>query len=606
MVLVQADGVSASRPGRPLFADLSLTVAVGDRLGVVGINGTGKSTMLRVLTGTETPESGTVRRGRDITMAVLDQAAALPTGTVREAVGEGWQAEAALDRLGLSPMLDRPVGGLSGGEAKRVALARALAAEADLLVLDEPTNHLDIEAIGWLEDHLRSHRGGLILVTHDRHVLDRVTTRILELDRGGTFIHEGGYDSYLAGREDRDAADKAASVVRRNLARREREWLLRGAPARTSKSKHRIAEAEKLIASVDPAAAAREGDLDLHFGTPRLGDKVLEATNIGAHLPDGTALFDNLEFSLGPRERLGLIGVNGSGKSTLLDIIAGVREPETGSIEVGPTVRLGYYDQRGRELNPNHRVREAVFGDTKIDHNQSKLLERFWFTSDTQMAQVELLSGGERRRLQLLQVLADRPNVLLLDEPTNDLDLDTLRVLEDYIDTFPGAVVVVSHDRAFLDRTVEEVIVLDPAAAGSAATGLPVGRLPGGYEAWVAARKARAKAGTGVGGRGSGGSGAGGAAAAKGGSAGSKAKGPAKDGAAASRSHSTIRHELKTVEKAMAKLEKKVAKLEADLADIGDDHDKLAEIGAELAQVQSEHLAAEESWLELSEELESR
>jgi len=595
VVLVQAQNISASRPGRPLFDGLSLTVETGDRLGVVGINGTGKSTMLRVLTGVDEPESGTVRRGRDVSMAVLDQAAVLPPGTVRDAVGEGWQAEAALDRLGLTPMLDRSTTELSGGEAKRVALAKALVAEADLLVLDEPTNHLDIEAITWLEEHLLSYRGGLILVTHDRHVLDRVTTRILELDRGSTFVHEGGYDSYLDGREKRDLADKAASDVRRNLARREKEWLLRGAPARTSKSKHRIATAKELIGSTAPQAAARDGELDLHFGTPRLGDKVIDVHGVGASVPGGDQLFANLEFSLDRRERLGIIGVNGSGKSTLLDIIAGIREPDTGSIDVGPTVSLGYYDQRGRELDLKVRVRKAVFGQNDIDHNQAKLLERFWFTPDAQMAPVELLSGGERRRLQLLQVLAVRPNVLLVDEPTNDLDLDTLRVLEDYLENYPGALIVVSHDRAFLDRTVEDVIVLDPAASGSAATGLPVGRLPGGYEAWVAARKAR------------------GVKPAKLGKVASSSRAPATAPTSATtaaetvaRSPSTIRHELKGIDKSMAKLSAKEAELETALVDVGDDHDRLRLIGAELAEVQLQLGEAEERWLELSGELEDR
>ncbi|HSL56648.1 MAG TPA: ABC-F family ATP-binding cassette domain-containing protein, partial [Acidimicrobiales bacterium] len=461
MILVDVERASMHRPGRPLFDDLSVTLASGDRLGIVGLNGTGKSTLLRVLAGQIEPESGVVRRGRDTRVAILDQEAALPAGTALAAVGESWEAEAVLERLGMGPHAQRDVAVLSGGQAKRVALARTLVSPADLLILDEPTNHLDIDGIAWLEDRLAGFTGGLVLVTHDRHLLDRVTTRILELDRGRGYVHEGGYASYLEARAEREERAADAESTRRNLARRELAWLRRGAPARTRKPKARI-EAATAIVSGRAEAAARPDELDLHFGTPRLGDQVVELHGVGHRFDDGPWLFRGVDLLLDPRERLGIVGVNGTGKSTLLDIIAGRITPAEGRVVTGSTVSLAYHDQMVRQLDPTARVREVVAGPSRApDWSDARLLERFWFDTDTQWAPVELLSGGERRRLQLLTVLAAKPNVLLLDEPTNDLDVDTLRVLEDFLDEWPGALVVVSHDRAFLERTVTDVVVLE-------------------------------------------------------------------------------------------------------------------------------------------------
>ncbi len=460
MILVDVARVSAARPGRPLFEDLSVTLATGDRLGVVGLNGTGKSTLLRVLAGVDPPEGGTVRTGRDVRIGFLEQRPELPAGTVRAAVGEGWEAAAVLEHLGMGRLVDADVATLSGGQAKRVALARLLVEESDLLVLDEPTNHLDIDAIAWLEERLARHRGGLVLVTHDRHVLDRVTTRVLELDRGRGYVHDGGYAGYLEARALREEQAAVAESVRKNLATRELAWLRRGAPARTRKPKARI-EAATAIVTGRAQAAARLGELDLHFGTPRLGDKVIELHGVGHRWNDGPYLFSDLDLDLDPRERIGIVGPNGSGKSTLLDVIAGRLTPAQGEVEPGTTIRIGYYDQNGAELDPNQRVREAVAAPHPPTSEHAVLLERFWFDRDAQFAPIGTLSGGERRRLQLLLVLAQRPNVLLLDEPTNDLDLDTLRVLEDFLEDWPGALITVSHDRAFLERTVEDALVLD-------------------------------------------------------------------------------------------------------------------------------------------------
>ena len=571
-----------SRPGRDLFRDVSITISRGDRLGIVGLNGTGKSSLIDVLIGRREPESGLVRPGRDVRIAALEQNPDLGTGTVRDAVdavgGESWEIDSVLEKLGMGGRSETPVSQLSGGEAKRVALARALVHPSDLLVLDEPTNHLDVDAIEWLETRLDQYTGGLILVTHDRHVLDRVTNRILELDRGTGFVHAGGYDSYLEGRALREAQAAQAEKVRANLAKTELAWLRRGAPARTSKAKARIRSATEIV-NTRPDAPARDGSLDLHFGTPRLGKDVIELTSLSFGYEPGETLFEVEDIAIDPRERLGIVGANGTGKSTLLDLIVGKLQPTTGSIEIGSTVVMELFDQRGIELDPSKRVWEAVVDAPKPDWQDVSLMESFWFDSDAQYAPIELLSGGERRRLQLLVTLAKKPNVLILDEPTNDLDLDTLRVLEDFLEDFPGAVIVVSHDRAFLERTVDDVLVFDGSGK--------VGRLPGGYEAYNELRRRSKKS-----------SGGQSAASTK------KSSQKPQPASGSKRSHSTIRHELKTNEKEMAKLEKRQAALTADLDAAGTDHAALARIGEELGTVGARISELEEQWLALSEELE--
>jgi len=582
MILVDATGITMMRPDRPLFSDVSITVSTGDRLGVVGINGTGKTTLLDVLAGSRLAEGGQVTRGSGVTVATLDQVTKLRTGTVREAVGAGWRGEAVLDKLGLGDLFDRPTDQLSGGQEKRVALARALVADADLLILDEPTNHLDVDAIEWLEEELRRFNGGLVLVTHDRHVLDRVTTRVLELDRGSSYVHEGGYAGYLEGRAQREERAAASESTRKNLARRELSWLRHGAKARTRKSKSRIQRANELIAG-GPQAAARAGDLDLaslHKGTPRLGDQVVELHDVSIGFEGNTPLVTGLDLLLDRRDRLGIVGPNGCGKSTLLDVIAGRREPLAGRVVTGPTATIGLHDQTGRELDPQMRVRQAIAGDrAQPDWWDAALLERFWFDSDAQRSPIGLLSGGERRRLQLVLTLAAKPNVLLLDEPTNDLDLDTLRALEDFLDDWPGAVMVVSHDRTFLDRTVDDVLVIHDGLAR---------RWPGGYAAWLEDRKAPTK-------------GAGSAAPST--SASSRPPKPKKPGGG--RSRSTINREVSKSEKLIARLDELMARLHAELLDAGTDHQRLADLGRELATAEADKTEAEDLWLALTEELDS-
>jgi ATP-binding cassette subfamily F protein uup len=579
MILVDIHGARMSRPGRVLFDDVSMTVSTGDRLGVVGINGSGKSTLLSILTGAAQPEAGIVRRGRDITVASVSQVTVLPPGTVREVVGEGWRGESVLDRLGLGELLDTPTSRLSGGEEKRVALARALVNDADLLVLDEPTNHLDVDAIEWLEHHLESFRGGLVLVTHDRHLLDRVATRIIELDKGEVHVHAGGYAGYLEGRAEREAREAAAGATRRNLARRELAWLRRGAPARTRKSKARVSSATALVASRDPAPV-RSGDLDLaalHEETPRLGDQVVELHGVDIGHQGRPLLISGLDLLVDRRERLGVVGANGSGKSTLLDVIAGRRAPSAGRVIIGPTARIGLHDQMGRDLDPSTRVRDAVAGGNEPSWWHTALLERFWFDADAQWAPIQLLSGGERRRLQLVLTLAERPNVLLLDEPTNDLDLDTLRALEDFLDGWPGALLAVSHDRAFLERTVEDVIVLD--GRGRA------GRWPGGHEAWLRHRREGGAPSTAL-------------PPSSGDDHGRRQPPPTGPSA------STLRHRLGMLEEEMARLEDEIAELGGQIEMAGGDHLRLAELTRDLARAEAELTEAEERWLALADSLE--
>ena len=600
MILIDAQGLKASRPNRPLFDNISLTLSDGDRIGVVGLNGCGKSTLLRILSGDYAPDSGVVRYGRGARIGILAQQPALPSGSVRDAVSADWRGEAMLDRLGMSGLIDAQTNELSGGQQKRVALAKLLVSEWDALILDEPTNHLDLDAIAYLEEWLANFRGGLILVTHDRHVLDRVTTKVLEIDRGKAYLHMpaqrsdgSGYAAYLAARIEREEQAVTAEQKRKNLARTELAWLRRGAPARTTKPKARIAAATELV-NRRPEAAARSGEIGLSLGNQRLGSKGVELhgvafswptarPNAGATGDAGALVLNAFDHELEPGDRLGIVGPNGAGKSTLLDLISGRLKPTHGHLDIGSTVKIGYYDQLGRELNVNQRVREAVAGDKgqpSIEDNQ--LMRQFWFDGDTQHAPISTLSGGERRRLQLLLTLIEQPNVLLLDEPTNDLDLDTLRALEDYLDEWPGIVVVVSHDRVFLDRTVVDVLALD--GVGGAAV------VRGGVAGWLKQRKSAPTEQMS------------GAQRGKLISTPDVAAAELKQKSKSTKSPSTLRRLLAQSETALAKATAELEKLTAQMSAAGSDHVKLAKISEELAKAQAKVNSAEETWLALAAE----
>ena len=604
MILIDAQGLAASRPNRPLFADVSITLSDGDRVGVVGLNGSGKSTLLRMISGDLEPDVGVVRRGRGARVGMLAQLPVLPSGTVRDAVGEGWRGEAMLDRLGMSPLLDSPTDQLSGGQRKRVALAALLVRDWEALILDEPTNHLDLDAIAYLEEWLANYVGGLLLVTHDRHVLDRVTTKVLEIDRGRGYLHQpagwhegSGYAAYLAARIEREEQAATAEQARRNLARHELAWLRRGAPARSTKPKARV-DTARAIVDQRPQAAARSGELGLSLGTRRLGSKGIELHGVGFAWPDGAPVLAPLDHVLEPGDRLGIVGPNGAGKSTLLDLIAGRLEPTLGRVVRGRTVQAGYYDQLGRDLDVTERVRDAVAGDKGAPSIEDiGLMRRFWFDGDAQFAPISTLSGGERRRLQLLLTLIEQPNVLLLDEPTNDLDLDTLRALEEFLDDWPGIVVVVSHDRVFLDRTVTEVLALD--GAGRARV------VRGGVAGWLAERAANSgpniRTGTAdvagqrrpVGLR----------------SASQPPTGTPGRGAipqtSSSKSPSTMRRQLGAAEHDLERTTQARDIVADDLAAAGGDHALLARLSESLARAQAAVDAAEHRWFVLAAEAET-
>jgi ATP-binding cassette subfamily F protein uup len=584
VICVDLARVGIAQPDKVLFDNLSVTVSTGDRVAIVGVNGSGKSTLMRVMAGTQQPDKGEVRFGRGVRIAILDQDPQLPPGTVAEYLGDSWEVAAVATSLGVQPLLDRGTDQLSGGQAKRVALARALVGEFDMIVLDEPTNHLDLEAIEWLEQRLAATGAALVVITHDRHLMDRLTTargegRIIEIERGAGYIHRAAvgasaYATYLEGRAARHEQAASEEATRKILARRELEWLQRGAPARSTKPKARLRSANEIVAGGPEAAGVRGNDLLLDAGSTRLGNQVMELVDVsqayGEHL-----VFRDVSLLIEPGSRLGIVGPNGSGKSTLLDIVAGRREPATGRVERGTTVVTGYADQQTSLLDPEAIVREIVAGPLRQpDWEDRVLLERFWFDSTAQYAPVKMLSGGERRRLQLVIVLATKPNLLVLDEPTNDLDLDTLRALEGFLDEWPGALVVASHDRTFLDRTVDHVLAIDPGGS--------VRRVPGGVQGWLAERAMTAS--------------------------GTPAKpAPVKQAERAERSRVrtaskyTIGRQLRDAEHAMGKLQRQVDRLHEQLLATSD-HTAMATLGAELAAAQAELAAIEENWLELAEQ----
>ncbi|MEO7195554.1 MAG: ABC-F family ATP-binding cassette domain-containing protein [Pseudonocardiaceae bacterium] len=479
--LVNLETVWKSYGIHPLLSGVSLGVEAGDRIGVVGLNGGGKTTLLEVLAGLQPPDAGRVSRAGGVRVAVLTQRTELAaTASVRHAVLDPlgatteheWAADprvrSVLDGLGILELgVDRPVAGLSGGQRRRVALAATLVGELDLVLLDEPTNHLDVEGVRWLAEHLRARRCAVVVVTHDRWFLDTVCTRTWEVTEGRVDGYDGGYADWVYARAERGRLAAAAEDRRRNLARKELAWLRRGPPARSSKPRYRIEAAEALISDVPPP---RDNVELLAFARRRLGRTVLELEDVTVTLA-GNRLLDCATWRLGPGERIGLVGVNGSGKTTVLRLLAGELEPDAGRLVRGQSVRLAHLRQELEDLPESLRVLEAVeevarhvtLGPRESGRQElsaSQLAERLGFPASRQWTPVAELSGGERRRLQLTRLLMAEPNVLLLDEPTNDLDIDTLQQLEDLLDGWPGSLVVVSHDRYFVDRVCDTVVAL--------------------------------------------------------------------------------------------------------------------------------------------------
>jgi ATPase subunit of ABC transporter with duplicated ATPase domains len=590
--LVNLEAVTKSHGTTTLLDGVSLGVDASDRVGVVGANGAGKSTLLNVLLRREPADSGRVTQRGDLRVASLDQTVELPAGaTVRDIVlgdawlGEGFGAEhewagdarirEVLDGLGLHDIgLDAVADPLSGGERRRVALAALLVRDTDLLVLDEPTNHLDVEGVAWLAAHLSARRGALLVVTHDRWFLDEVCTLTWEVSEGQVHAYEGGYSAYVLARAERARIEAATEGRRQNLLRKELAWLRRGPPARTSKPQFRIDAANALIADEPPV---RDSLSLQRFATARLGKSVYDVEDVSLRIGD-RQLLDDVTWRLGPGDRIGIVGVNGSGKTTLLRLLARERTPDAGAVRVGQTVRVAYLSQEVAELPAGLRVLEAIsevaqrlrVGDRDLSAGQ--LAEMFGFGSARQWTRVGELSGGERRRLQLLRLLMQEPNVLLLDEPTNDLDIDTLTALEDLLDSFPGTVIVVSHDRYLVERVTDTVVAL----LGDG----QITPLSGGIEEYLSRRRSR------------------GSSTAAPAAPVSVPRAPAVDLRAA-------RKELARVERQVAKLEAREAELHDQLASHAIDFEKVAALDAELRDVRAERESAEERWLELGELLEA-
>jgi ATP-binding cassette subfamily F protein uup len=476
--LLSVENVSKAYADKTLFEDVTFGVSEGDKIGVIGVNGTGKSTLLKVMAGREPADSGAVTTGSRVRIRMLDQdpefrpgetalAHVLAAAGTKDGDEDYWtletEAKTALSRLGIQDF-DVVTDTLSGGQRKRVAMAAALLQPSELLILDEPTNHIDNESVAWLEGFLRKRRGALIMITHDRYFLDRVSNRILELDRGRAYFYEANYSRFLELKLDREERESASEDKRRNLLRNELVWIRRGAQARSTKQKARIDRFETLRGQTPKTAG---GKLDVSVSSTRLGKKILELDSVSKRFGDRPLIRD-LSYIAVPKDRVGIIGANGSGKSTLLKLIAGSLKPDEGTVDLGPTVKLGWFTQEHEEMDESLRViefiREGAEQVRTADGSMlsaGQMLERFLFPPETQWTQIARLSGGEKRRLQLLKVLMEAPNVLLLDEPTNDLDIATLTVLEDYLDSFPGVVFTVSHDRYFLDRTVERIFAFE-------------------------------------------------------------------------------------------------------------------------------------------------
>ncbi|WP_033117841.1 ABC-F family ATP-binding cassette domain-containing protein [Intestinimonas butyriciproducens] len=496
-MLLSAEQISKTYGTRKVLDRVSLYLEAGQKLGVIGVNGTGKSTLLRILAGAEEPDEGRVSRDPNVRLNYLPQLPAFDEkNTVLEQVFAGvspearalaeYEAKTILTRLGV-PLFEQRVGALSGGQRKRVALCSALACPCDVLILDEPTNHLDSGMVAWLEDELRQFKGALVMVTHDRYFLERVVGRMVEVEGGALAFYEGNYDKYLEQKALREEMAQASERKRQAILRREYQWVMQGPTARGTKSRERLERYEALKSQSGPEERTA---LELSAVSSRLGKKTVELHGVSKSFAGRTVLRD-FDLMLLREDRIGVVGRNGSGKSTLLNLIAGRLMPDSGEVVTGKTVRMGYFSQENPPMDPKMRVIDFVkeIGNS-IETAEgrvtaSQLLEQFLFPADEQWAPIGKLSGGERRWLFLLSILAAAPNVLLLDEPTNDLDIQTLTILEDYLETFPGAVIAVSHDRYFLDKTVRRIFEVGESGA--------VTEYVGNYTDYLDARKAEEK-----------------------------------------------------------------------------------------------------------------
>jgi ATP-binding cassette subfamily F protein uup len=607
--LISLEKAAKAYGPRVLLDGVSLGVGERQRIGVVGRNGAGKSTLLTILAGVAEPDSGRVARVSGLRVGYLPQADDL-SGPVGSVVfgglieGGAWEREprarSVANELLAGISLDAQAGRLSGGERRRVALASLLVAERDVLLLDEPTNHLDIEAIDWLGRHLRDRGTALVVVSHDRWLLDTACDQMWEVDSGQVYAHDGGYSAYVLGCAERLRTAEADEQRRRNLARKELAWLRRGPQARGTKPKFRVDAANALIAAEPPA---RETAELTRMAMARLGKTVLELEDVSLSVADRT-LLDHVTWRIGPGDRIGIVGVNGAGKTSLLRLAADGYSSAfrvTGHVVRGKTIRVGHLSQELTELDPAKRVRESaeeirlriVVGKRELTAGQ--LLEQLGFTGDRQWTPVGDLSGGERRRLQMLRLLMDEPNVLLLDEPTNDLDIDMLTEFEDILDGWPGTLLAVSHDRYFLERVCDQVVALlgDGQIAflgGGVDEYLERSRARRAALAAAAAAARTAASGTAV---------AAPAGAAPGGRGG--APGGLVPGSAAERA---AKKEIARLERQIEKLSAREDELHALLAANATDYTKLTQLGAQLSAVEAEKATLEERWLEVAAALE--
>ncbi|MBR8659355.1 ABC-F family ATP-binding cassette domain-containing protein [Brevibacillus sp. NL20B1] len=634
MHILSVEHLSKSYGEKVLFDDISFHIAEQQRIGLIGVNGTGKSTLLKILAGQETADSGQIVHAKSFRVEYLPQhpvfversteleqvfygdtpliqllrqyeqavadlqtdphdekkQARLYSLQSRMDAADAWeastQAKTILTKLGIHNFTQQ-VHELSGGQRKRVALARALIQPADLLILDEPTNHLDNETVEWLEDYLSRYKGALLFVTHDRYFLNRVTTRICELDRGKLYSYEGNYAVFLEKKAEREEREAAAESKRQNLLRRELAWLRRGAKARTTKQKARVQRVEELR---DRKVDGPVQTIEMSLGASRLGKTVMEIQHISKGYGE-RKLIDDFSYIVQPGDRVGIIGSNGSGKSTLLNMLAGRIQPDAGTIVVGQTVKLAYYTQENVEMDEGMRVIEYVKEAAEVIRTSdgqtitaSQMLERFLFPPHLQWTPISRLSGGEKRRLYLLRTLMGEPNVLFLDEPTNDLDIQTLSILEDYLEHFPGTVITVSHDRYFLDRTVDHLFAFEGDGK--------IRHFMGNYSEYLDTRRREQEAE---------------ALSKRRADKAQSAAADSRDGSGAGRGTNRPRRlsykeqkEWEQIESRIAALEERSAALKQAIAEAGSDYAKVEKLFAEEQQVSAELEAAIDRWAELS------
>lgn len=580
MILLSAENIHKAYGERTILKSASLYINDKDKIGIVGVNGEGKSTLLKILAGKSDYDSGSITPSRNLQISYLPQTPYFCEGdTILDAMDceklntNEYQYKNILTRLGITDF-DVKCSSLSGGQRKRVAIAKALAIESNLLILDEPTNHLDSDMISWLEDFLRSYKGAVLMITHDRYFLDRVTNRIIEVDSSVLHFYETNYSGFVEAKNGRMEIAANAERKRQAFLHREIEWVRRGVLARGTKSKSRLDHYEEIKKQED---LRKRRSLELSTLNSRLGKKTIELHDISKSYGEKTLISD-FSYNLLRNDRIGIVGSNGTGKSTLLKIILGQVEPDRGYIEYGNTVKIGHFSQESENMDLSMRVIDYVkeigeyINTTEGVVSAAKLLEKFLFDGETQWSTIGTLSGGERRRLELMRVLMSAPNILLLDEPTNDLDIETLCILEDYIGDFDGAVITVSHDRYFLDKTAEQIFELNESGI--------INRFNGGYSDYAEKRTEYTK---------------------------SKQKKSVEKTSRTSRNTSRPKftfkemHEFETIDDEIASLEKKIAIIDDDMIKFATDFTKLNQLSLEKKELEETLDQKTERWIYLND-----